>query len=145
MGITYKTSKEVSIMIKFIKYLPFLLLPLIFLTGCSSKLESKVIFKNISAGSLRINFKGEEVNVPAGKTVTVEAIQNGLYSYSTTYEIPSGATSSSASGAVSGDISISAGTKILVIYSSTYINGVYQLFATMSSSDDLSVGSSTSP
>jgi hypothetical protein len=132
-------------MIKYIKYLPFFLLAFLFLNGCSSQLESKVIFKNIAAGSLRINFRGEEVIVPAGKTVTVGAIQNGLYSYSTTYEIPVGAASSSASGAVSGDITINAGTKILIIYSSTYLNGVYELFATMSSSDDLSTSSTTSP
>ncbi len=130
---------------KYIKYLPFLLLPLLFLTGCSSKLQSQVVFKNLSAGALRINFKGDEVNVASGKIVTVEAIKNGLYSYSTTYEVPAGATSFNASGAVSGNIAINAGTKVLIIYSSTYINGSYSLFATISSSDDLSSTSTTSP
>ncbi len=130
---------------RFTKYLTFLIFPIIFSIGCSSQLESKVVFKNIAAGALRINFKGEEVNVPAGKTVTVQAIRNGVYTYSTTYDIPSGATSSSASGAVSGDVTITAGTKVLIIYSSTYINGVYTLFATVSSSDDQSVGTAVNP
>ena len=100
---------------KYIKYLPFLLLSLLFLTGCSSKLQSQVVFKNLAAGALRINFKGNEVNVASGKIVTVEAIKNGLYSYSTTYEVPAGATSFNASGDVSGNIAINAGTKVLII------------------------------
>ncbi len=84
---------------------------------------------------------GSEVIVPTGKVITVEAIDNGSYTYSTTYDIPAEAASASASGDVSGEITINAGTKVLIIYSYTYINGAYQLFATMSSSDDLSGGS----
>ena len=125
---------------KYIKYLPFILLIVFLFTGCTSKLESRVVFKNIAAGALRINFRGAEVIVPAGKTVTVDAIKNGVYTYATTYDIPAGATSATASGDISGEITINAGTKVLIIYSSTYINNVYQLYATMSSSEDLSGG-----
>ena len=140
MEITYKTSKEVSIMNKYIKYLPFLLLIVFLFSNYTSKLESRIIFKNITAGALRINFKGSEVIVPAGKTVSVDAIKNGVYTYATTYDVPAGATSASATGDVSGEITINAGTKVLIIFSSTYIDNVYQLYATMSSSDDLSGG-----
>ncbi len=125
---------------KYIKYLPFFLLIGFLFAGCTSKLESRVVFKNIAAGALRINFRGTEVIVPAGKTVTVDAIKNGVYSYATTYDVPAGATSATATGDVSGNITINAGTRVLIIYSSTFIANVYQLYATMSSSDDLSGG-----
>ncbi|MEO8398520.1 MAG: hypothetical protein ABI550_01765 [Ignavibacteriaceae bacterium] len=130
---------------KFLIIYSFIFLTLFVVNGCTSKLESKVLYKNLASGSLFINFRGEEIVVPPGKTVTVEAIQNGTYTYATTFEVPAGTVSSSASGAASGDIIIKAGTKVLVIYSSTFIDGAYTLFATISSSEDLTVGNTTSP
>ncbi len=45
--------------------------------------------------------------------------------------------SSEAEGDVAGDLNIKAGTKILIVYSSIIVDGVYKLSATKTSSDDL--------
>ena len=60
--------------------------------------------------------------------------------------MPANSQSSFAEGAVSGEVTIKAGTKILIVYSSTYVDGTYTIFATISSSDDQSLNDvTTSP
>ncbi len=109
---------------------------IVIFNGCSSSIDNNINFKNKADGDIFVNFRGEEITIPAGQTVTVKEIPKGTYSYSTTFEIPAGATSSSSTGDVTGSIDIKAGTKVLVIYSSTLISGQYTLYATLSNSDD---------
>lgn len=125
----------------------FLLLLTISFVGlnCSSSLENSITFQNLASNRIFINFRGELITVEAGETKIVKEIPKGLFTYSTTYEIPAGAKGSAASGDVSGEMNILAGTKILIVYSSTYIDGTYSLFATFSSSDDQSQITPTTP
>ena len=113
------------------------LLLLLFFPACSSSIDNSITFKNLASGSILVNFRGEDISVPAGETVIVKEIPKGSYSYSTTYESPAGAQSSSEEGETSGTLSLDAGTKVLILYSSTYSNNVYTLYATMSSNDNL--------
>lgn len=105
-------------------------------TGCSGSLENSLKFKNFAAGDVYVNFRGNLITVAAGKTVELKELPKGLYTYSTTYEVPSNSQNSSAEGAVSGEVKIKAGTKILIVYSSTFVDGTYTIYATISSSDD---------
>ena len=114
--------------------------------GCSGSLGNSLKFKNFAAGDVYINFRGGLITVASGKTVELKELPKGLYTYSTTYEVPANSQSSSAEGAVSGEVTIKAGTKILIVYSSTYVDGKYTIFATISSSDDQSlIDVTTSP
>jgi hypothetical protein len=88
-------------------------------------------------GSVLVNFRGEAINVPAGQTVVLKAVPRGTFTYSSTFSIPAGASNAVTQGAVSGEVVFKAGTKVLIIYSSTLIDGTYTLYATISSTDDL--------
>src|ERR1035437_7990779 len=113
-----------------------IILSFIFINGCSGKVNNSVTFKNLSQGTVYVNFRGEAIEVTIGNTSIVQEIPKGTYNYSTTYSVPASAISSSVQGAVTGNLNISAGTRILIIYSSTLINGTYLLSATISNNDD---------
>lgn len=116
------------------------------LYSCSKTVNDSLTFKNLTEGSLFINFRGSIITVPAGQTTSVKEIPQGQYGYATTYEVPASATTSSEQGPLSGTVTINAGTKILIFYTSTFQNGAYKVFATLSNSDNLSQSSSvTSP
>jgi len=128
------------------KYIiPVLLLLSVVFSSCSSKVNNSFTLKNMAAGAVYINFRGTEIAVPAGQTVIVKEIPAGTYQYSTTYEIPSGASTGSATGALAGDVVFKAGTKILVLYSSAFESDAYKISATISNSDDQDPTTLTSP
>ena len=116
-----------------------------FLTGCTNSVANSLTFKNGASNKIYINFRGSLIPVDAQKTMEIKDITGGTYSYETTFEVPAGTTSTTSDGAVAGDVSLSAGTKILVVYSSIFSDGVYTLSATISSSDDLSDGNDINP
>jgi hypothetical protein len=116
----------------------------ILFAGCNAKVHNGVSFTNKSMGDVYVNFRGGIIAVPSGTTKTVDEIPQGTYNYNTTYAVPTGASGSSAQGAVTGDLTFQAGTHIQILYSSTMINGNYILYATVSSSDDVN-GTTTGP
>jgi hypothetical protein len=79
------------------------------------------------------------ITVPSGETAQLTTLPKGTYSYETTYEVPVGTIESKSEGDVSGDVVISAGTRILVVYSSTFVEGVYTIGATKTTSDDQTI------
>jgi hypothetical protein len=105
--------------------------------GCSSEYETSLSLKNLAAGAIYLNFKGEVTRVPAGQTVVLKKLPKGSYVYSTTYEIPAGVSQSSAVGDVEGEVTFKAGSKILILYSSTFIENKYTLYASRTSNDNL--------
>jgi hypothetical protein len=106
--------------------------------SCSTTVNNGITIKNLASGDIHLNFLAELTTVKAGGEVTLSSLPKGLYEYNTTYEIPAGIISSTAEEGVSGQLTLKAGTKILIIYSSAIIEGVYILSATLTSSDDLS-------
>lgn len=115
----------------------------LFISGCTGKVNNSVTIQNLSAGTVYFNFRGNVVTAASGSTATISEIPKGTYQYATTYGIPAGALSSSAQGAVTGTVIINAGTRIMIVYSSTLTNGAYVLFATITSSDSQTI--TTSP
>jgi len=115
----------------------------LFISGCSGKVNNSVTIQNLSSGTIYFNFRGSATMALSGSTANVSEIPKGTYAYSTTYSVPAGALTQSTQGAVTGSIIINAGTRIMIVYSSTIINGAYVLYATISSSD--SQASTTSP
>ena len=116
-----------------------------FLSGCSDTVGTKITFENFASNKVFINFRASLIAVGAGKSVDITEIPKGKYSYATTYELPPGTISSSAEGDVSGDLELAAGTRVLIVYASTFIDGVYTISATKTTSDDLSGGGDIDP
>jgi len=109
------------------------------LLSCSDGVDNSISFQNMASNDVFVNFRGSKIDVPNGSTVILKEIDKGEYEYETIYEIPAGTTSSSAEGDASGTFVIDAGTNILVIYSSTFIEGTYTIFASVTTSDDQTV------
>ena len=114
------------------------------INGCSGKVNNSVTFTNLAQGTVDVNFRGENITLTPGNSVIVQEIPKGTYNYDTNFSIPANALTGSSQGAVSGNLTISAGTRILIMYSSSLTNNnTYILYATVSSSDDQ--GTLTSP
>ena len=107
------------------------------LTGCSSNVGNKITLRNMASNKIYLNFRASIIEVEAGATSVVTEIPKGTFSYETTFEIPAGTTSYTTVGAVSGQLTLKAGTQVLIAYSSTFTDGLYTLGATVTTSDDL--------
>lgn len=105
--------------------------------GCSSESETSLSLKNLAAGAIYLNFRGEVTTVPAGRTVVLSDLPKGTYAYVTTYAVPAGTTTSTEVGELEGDLIVKAGSKILILYSSTFSEDTYTIFASKTSNDDL--------
>ena len=97
-----------------------------FLSGCSDKIDNKITFKNFASNKVFVNFRASLISVEAGESLDITEIPKGKYTYETTFEVPTGTTSSKTDGDVSGEVNLAAGTKILIVYSSTFVDGVHQ-------------------
>ncbi|HEY4756654.1 MAG TPA: hypothetical protein VIH28_11405 [Ignavibacteriaceae bacterium] len=106
--------------------------------GCSPISETSLTLKNLAAGAVYLNFRGEVTTVPAGKTVVLSDLSKGTYAYVTTYAVPAGTTTSTEVGELEGELIIKAGSKILILYSSTFSLDTYTIYASKTSNDDLS-------
>ena len=128
----------------------FLVILSIGFLSCSDTVDNRVTFLNYAGGGVYVNFKADLIHIspsvppngeglleiPPGEKVDIEEIFKGEYEYETIFELPVGATSSAAEGELAGTFLIKAGTKILVIYTSTFIDGEYTIFASVTTSDD---------
>ncbi len=119
------------------KILVVLFIAILTFGGCSSKYETNLTLKNMAAGAIYLNFRGEVITVPAGKTVILKDLPKGTYAYITTYSVPANASSSSAIGDLDGEIDVKAGSKVFILYSSTFEENRYIIYASRTSSDDL--------
>ncbi len=125
--------------------LPVLIVFALLLSSCDSKLGNTLTIRNLSAGKLLINFRASIYEVPIGESFTIKDIQRGTFTFTTTYGVPSGTESSSVEGDASGSLVFKQNTRILILYSSTFFDGNYTLFATLTSSDDLTTSDPTAP
>jgi hypothetical protein len=112
---------------------------LLLFTNCSSTVENSLKLQNLASNDVFLNFRASLIQVRSGETVELKELPRGTFDYETIYEIPSGATSSTSEGEAAGELVIDAGTKILIVYTSTFIENNYTLFTSVTSSDDLTV------
>jgi hypothetical protein len=119
---------------------PLFLLTIFSYTGCTSSVGTQITFRNLASNAVYVNFRANVITVPAGQTVLIKDVPKGMFDYNTTYEVPANSTASAAQGDVSGTVTIAgAGTKILILYSSTFVDGTYTIYATYSTNEDQSV------
>ncbi len=112
-------------------------------SGCSTSINNSITFQNLSGSDLSVNFRGSRIDIAAGKTSEVKNIPAGTYDYATIYTVPAGVTSVSTQGNFSGKVTVSGGTKVLFIYTSTLTSGIYTLYVTSSNSDSQSSTTTT--
>lgn len=132
----------------------FLILLLISGVGCGGELTNNVTIKNTATNNIYFNAFGRVLTVTPGQTQIVRNVQKGDYTYSTSYDIPTGVTGTSSEGAISGTLSLGPSTKISVYYSSRIqqeagssgsAQSSYILIATVSSSDRITSDGTTTP
>jgi hypothetical protein len=125
---------------KYIVLFPILIVFALFLSSCEGSLNNEFTFRNESAGKLFINFRANIVEVPVGQIVTIKDVPRGTYAFSTTYELPGNAVSSTVQGDASGQVNFNTGTRVLILFSSTLSEDfAYTLFATLTTTEDLTV------
>jgi hypothetical protein len=124
-----------------------LLVSLVSYTGCTEYNNSRIYVENKASEPVFINFRGDEYPVNAAQTIVINDIPKGSFDYSTTYQIPPEATSTSADGAVAGTIQIvRSGAVVRIIYASVFTNdGGYTLSATYSTNQENSTLTVTGP
>ncbi len=130
---------------KILTIIAFLAISMSFLSGCSDTVGTKITFQNFASNKIFVNFRASLITVDAGESVDITDTQKGTYEYETTYQLPPGTTSSEAVGEVSGEIELSAGTRVLIVYGSTFVDGTYTINATKTTSDDISVDDGIDP
>ena len=108
----------------------------LFFGGCNSSVNNSFKITNSAGAGVIVTFRAQAISVPSGQTTVIKEIPQGTFSYSTVFSIPAGAKTSTSSGDVSGKLNIKAGTRILLLYSSTLKDSTYSLYATLSVSDD---------
>ena len=118
-------------------YLLFTITSISFLS-CSDGPINKITFQNLADGDVYVNFKGSQIEVLSQSTVDLEDIDKGEYEYETIFTLPYGTTNFSSEGEMSGSFILKAGTKIIVTYTSVSNEGTYTIYASVTSSDDLS-------
>lgn len=103
--------------------------------GCANK--NRITIYNCAQEEIMFNFRADVHSVQGGgRTVVIDDIPDGTYTFGTTYEVPAGASSFEADKSCSGTLTFSnRKTKIHFTYSSVFTEGKYTLGAVWTSTD----------
>lgn len=113
--------------------------------SCSDAFEDNdFTIENRSGGTLKINFRAEEITILDGETVVLNEIPKGTYAYITIFQVPANAEVQT-DGPVSGDITFDVGTKALLIFVANYDGNTYTIFASLTMKDNLGGSGLTNP
>ena len=120
----------------------YLLLAILFISisSCSDGPINKITIQNLADGDVYLNFRGSQIEILSQSTVVLQDINKGEYEYETVFSLPYGITDFGSQGDMTGTFVLRAGTKISVIYSSVTDEGKYTIYASVTTSDDLSEG-----
>jgi hypothetical protein len=110
------------------------------LLSCSDGPINKITIQNLADGDVYLNFRGSQIEILSQSTVVLQDINKGEYEYETVFSLPYGITDFGSQGDMTGTFVLRAGTKISVIYSSVTDEGKYTIYASVTTSDDLSEG-----
>lgn len=120
------------------KYIYLILIILsVSLLSCSDGPINTLSITNNAEYGVQLNFKGTLTEIPAGETANLTDILDGEYEYKTLFDVPQGA-SYDASESCEGTFVLKAGTKILVVYISSFDGATYSLSASITTSTNLS-------
>lgn len=130
---------------RLISLLTFLVLVSLSFLSCSDAFdENEFTIENRSGGTIKINFRAEEVTIGNGQVLVLKEIPKGRYDYITVFEAPENAEVQT-EGPVSGEISFNAGTKALLIFVASYDGSTYTIFASLTIDESLDGSGLTDP
>jgi hypothetical protein len=120
---------------------------LVFFIGCSN--NNQITIDNLSRGAIYFNCRAKLDTIPVNSSKIISDIPNGTFDYATTYAVPFGYKTATASQEAAGTLTFEEKyTKIRIVYSATSSDdGEYQLGCTVTSTRNLSSGNTsvTSP
>lgn len=124
------------------KYVAFTVVALL-ITGCAN--ENKITLQNMASGSVYVNFRAKTYTVAPGTSTTIAEVPNGVYDYSTIFEIPANK-SIAVEGEAAGTLTLEEkDTKINMVYSSYQKDTLLTYGCTVSSTRSLITSTTTSP
>jgi len=129
--------REVNMKKQLIVLFTLVTISLISFTSCEPFIENKIVARNLAAADVQLNIRGQIHNVAPGQTLIINDFKKGTFEYETIYSVPVGATEFSSEGDVSGEMVFNAGTEVLLVYTSTLVEGAYTVYGSMTSSDDI--------
>jgi len=129
--------REVNMKKQLIVIFTLVIISIISFTSCEPFIENKIVARNLAAADVQLNIRGQIHSVPAGQTIVLNDFKKGTFEYETIYAVPLGATDFSSDGDVAGELVLNAGTEILLVYTSTLVEGTYTVYRSMTSSDDI--------
>jgi hypothetical protein len=119
---------------KLIVFSVLFVLPLLTFTSCESEVASQITIKNIADARVMVNFRANLYEISPDRTRVLKDIPQGTYQFNTTFELPAAAMIGSEGNELSGNLEIQPGTRITILYSSTFIEGEYTLYANITTS-----------
>lgn len=130
---------------KLIYLISLIILVSIGFISCSDAFEDNdFTIENRTGGTLKINFRAEEITILDGQKIILNEIPKGTYSYVTAFQAPDNAEVET-EGPVSGDITFDLGTKALLIFVSNFDGSTYTIFASLTIRDNLDGSGLTDP
>jgi hypothetical protein len=115
---------------------PVLIVLSLLQVNCEGDLENKIVVRNLSQSQLIINFRGNHYEISSTTEYNIKDIPAGLFNYSTIFSVPNGATFAT-EGDVSGQIEFKQGTRALIIYTNTFIDSTYTIYASLTTNTNL--------
>lgn len=105
--------------------------------SCESFIENKITVDNSSASNIELLIAGKSYDIPSNSNLVLSDFKKGTFAYQTIYTVPFGVTTATAEGDVSGEITLLAGTEVLLKYTSFASDSSYTIYGILSSSDDV--------
>ena len=118
-------------------YIALLIMSVGLLSCSSDNPINTITFTNSASAAVSVNFRGTLTDVPVGETVELTNILDGEYEYETIFSLPPGTTEYTAGEQLAGTLDMQAGTKVLVVYVSVFLDGGYEINASVTSSNNL--------
>jgi len=106
-------------------------------TSCEPFIENKITIRNLAAAPVELNIRAKLYEILPGEDLVLSDYKKGTFEYETIYAVPFGTTSFAAEGDVAGEMVLNAGTEVLLVYTSTFVDQAYTIYGSMTSSDDI--------
>ncbi|MDD5259424.1 MAG: hypothetical protein PHD29_05610 [bacterium] len=118
------------------KKIVFAFLCLFIIAGCSDDdPNNELILRNSSLAAVTVNFRGTHYPLTVGQSEIIRDIPNGTYAYETAVSLPSGATSVTKGTHLDDTLQFTGETKYTIFYIGTLLEEVYEINATLSTTN----------